>query len=473
MLEDVPRPSLWKRLLIGAALVVFASAGATAVAAFHEVDRVVNAFRINPQLKLGGELARTDPGKPQTLMLLGSDRRPKGQQGSDTGARSDTILLVRLDPSKDATALMSLPRDLKVNIPGHGIDKINAAYDIGGPKLTLKTVKELTGLRINHVINVDFRGFYTAVNEIGCVYVDIDRRYFNDSPGYSYINLQPGYQKMCGRHALQYVRFRHEDNDLVRSARQQDFLREAKQQVGVGKLIGDRDRLVKIFGHYTTSDIRSRSEVLRLMKLAVFSVDQPIREVHFEGEIGPSYVTASSAKVRRLAQQFLGVQDTPGPRGQIGPRRRHSSGALNLEDASVAGRDQALQAVQAGAGGRLPVFYPTRLSRGAGFMQPPRVYKIGAKGGRRYGAYRMVIKTGLIGEFYGLQATTWRNPPILEDASETRTLGRRRFEVHYDGDRVRLVAWRTRKAVYWISNTLLQTLSERQMLAIARSTRTL
>src|SRR3712207_2591300 len=111
MLDSYPRPSLWKRLAIGAALVVFASAGATSVAAFREVDRVVNALRIQPELKLGTELARTDPGKPQTLMLLGSDRRPKNNvEGADPGARSDTIILVRLDASKKATAMMSLPR---------------------------------------------------------------------------------------------------------------------------------------------------------------------------------------------------------------------------------------------------------------------------------------------------------------------------------------------------------------------------
>ena len=78
MLEDIPRPGLWKRLLLGAALVIFASAGATAVAAFHEVDKVVDKLELGPELKLGkGKLATTDPGKPQTLMILGSDRRPK------------------------------------------------------------------------------------------------------------------------------------------------------------------------------------------------------------------------------------------------------------------------------------------------------------------------------------------------------------------------------------------------------------
>src|SRR5215210_5069490 len=377
MLEDHTRPGLWKRLLIGAAMVVFASAGATAVAAFREVDRVVNALRVHPELKLGTELAETDPGKPQTLMLLGSDRRPKNnREGAAAGARSDTIILVRLDPSKKATAMMSLPRDLKVRIPGHGTEKINAAYEKGGPQLTLRTVKALTGLRINHVINVDFRGFWAATDAIGCVYADIDRRYFNNTPGFAYINVPQGYQKMCGRKALQYVRFRHEDNDLVRSARQQDFIRQAKQQVGVGKLINDRDKLVRIFGRYTSSDVRSRSAVLRLLKLAVFSVDQPIREVHFEGQIGPSYVTASSAKVQKLAQEFLGVEGSGGPRGVLRPKggKRHKRprAGLNLERADALGKDQAVQAVQQGAGGRLPVYYPTQRTRASVFVGPPR-----------------------------------------------------------------------------------------------------
>ena len=464
-------PSILKRLLIGAALVIFASAGATSVAAFHEVDRVVNALKQQPQLRLGTELARTDPGKPQTLMLLGSDRRPRINQEGASGARSDTIMLVRLDPSKDATALMSLPRDLKVDIPGHGVAKINAAYEYGGPKLTLKTVKKLTGLSINHVINVDFRGFWAATNALGCVYADIDRRYFNNAPGFAYINIEPGYQKVCGRHALQYVRFRHEDTDLVRSARQQDFLRQAKQQVGVGKLINERSRLVKIFGRYTTSDIRSRGEVLRLLKLAVFSVGRPIREVHFEGSIGPSFVTTTSAKVQKLVRQFLGVRQSRGPRGRLKPKGHHKGGDLGLEKADVAGKEQAVQAVQAGAGRSLPVYYPTVRTRGALYAGPPRVYKMRGLDGRLYGAYRMVLKRGLVGEYYGVQGTTWKKPPILDDTSDRRTIGGRTYEFHFDGDRVRLIAWRTKKAVYWISNTLLLTLSQRQMIAIARSAR--
>jgi LCP family protein required for cell wall assembly len=487
MFEDIPRPGLWKRLLLGGLLCIFAAAGATTVAAFHEVDKVVKALELGPELELRKDaLAETDPGEPQTLLILGSDRRPKNNtEGALNDARSDTIMLVRLNPDKEATAIMSLPRDLKVEIPGQGVDKINAAYSYGGPQKTLDTVKRLTGLPINHMVNVTFKGFWRAVNAIGCVYADIDHDYYNDSAEFQYINIDPGYQRLCSRTALQYVRFRHTDTDLVRSARQQDFLRQAKQQITTSKLIDESGRLMKIFGRNTSTDpgLRSRSEVLRLLKLAIFSARQPIQEIHFEGTIGPSYVEASDAQVKKLVQQFLAVEDTEGPRGQAQerparrPKRKRRRGgadtaSLGLYDASTISEEQALQAVEAGAGGSLPVLYPTLLLNSSEFVPPPRVYKIRGTDGKKYGAYRMVLrKYNADGEYYGVQGTTWKDPPILDDPTDTRRLGGREYELHFAGDRLRLVAWRTSKAAYWISNTLLQTLTEKQMLAIARSTR--
>ena len=487
--DDLPRPSFWKRLLPGALVVLVASAAATSVAAFNEVDKIVSAIGLGEKLEIEG-IAETEPGKPQTIMLIGSDKRNKTANDAGSGARSDTIMLVRLDPDREGTALMSLPRDLKVEIPGHGTDKINAAYSLGGAQLTFQTVRKLTGLSINHVINVDFEGFVKGINSIGCLYLDIDRRYYNDgiaATDYAPIDLQAGYQKLCGRDALDYARFRHEDSDLVRSARQQELLREAKHKLGISRLIGDREELLRIFGKYTQSDLGDdTAEVLRLIKLALFSLDQPIQEIHFEGRITagdveagvPSYVEASDATVRKLTRQFLGIQDTPGPRGELAPERgkkRKKRQDSNLEDATGEGQDQAAQAAALGqgVGSRLPVFYPTKRTLGGLYAGPPRVYRLPAPDHKRHPAYRMVIKRGLVGEYYGLQGTTWRDPPILAAPSEERTIGKRSFKVQYDGDRVRLVSWSTPKGVYWISNTLLQTLNEREMLDIARSTRTL
>jgi hypothetical protein len=93
--------------------------------------------------------------------------------------------------------------------------------------------------------------------------------------------------------------------------------------------------------------------------------------------------------------------------------------------------------------------------------------------GRWYPSYRIVVKGDDVGQYWGVQGTAWRNPPILTGPAEVVRRGGRKFEIYKDGDRVRLVAWRTPQGVYWISNTLLLELSERQMLAIAESTRPL
>jgi LCP family protein required for cell wall assembly len=479
--DQFERPGhYWKRLLLGSLCLIVIAAGATSVAGWNEIDRITAAFEQGKELKLGRWLEQAESGQPQTIMLIGSDRRAKSTVDDSTGARSDTIMLVRLDPSERATALLSLPRDLKVRIPGYGTDKINAAYSLGGPELTLRTVTKVTGIPINHVVNVNFKGFKEAVNALGCPYIDIDRRYFNDNSGYeadyATIDIQSGYQKLCGHDALDYVRYRHEDTDIVRAARQQEFLRQIKQQIGLTKLFERRQDLLDIFGKYTDSDIRGRANVLSLLKLALASAQHPIREIHFKGSIGVSYVTATSAVMRDLRDDFLGLKATPGPRGE--PKRergkKKKTPVTGLENAEVAGKDQALQL--ASMGQKFPAFYPRLRTSGALYTGPPRYYKIqvGPKRDRqKYPAYRMVLSKGYIGEYYGIQGTTWKDPPALRDASETREVNGREYELHFDGDRLRMVAWRTNKGVYWLQNTLLQTLTEQQMMAIATSTHTL
>ena len=475
-------------MLLGMLAVFAIALTATSVAGWREVDRVVDAFEEGGDLPAGLEkiLATADEGEPQTIMLIGSDRRAKtAQDGSaGTGARSDTIILVRLDPSKEATALLSIPRDLKVQIPGYGTDKINAAYSAGGPELTLRTVKAVTGLSINHVVNINFGGFRDAVNALGCAYVDIDRRYFNDNtsyaPDYATIDVKPGYQRLCGGDALDYVRFRHDDTDIVRAARQQEFLRQMKQQIGITKLFERRSELIEIFGENTQSDIRGRAAVISLMKLAIAAAQHPFREIHFKGSLGASYVTASSKVMKDLAADFLGLKATSGPRGKARRQRnpgdrKNKPAPLGLEDAASEGKDQALQLVAQGA--KFPVFFPRLRVQRAIYPGPPRYYKIGEgkKGKDRnwHPAYRIVVKRDLLGEYYGIQGTTWKDAPIFREVSETRQIGNREYELHYDGDRLRMVAWETDKAKYYVQNTLLQSLSEKQMLAIARSARAL
>jgi polyisoprenyl-teichoic acid--peptidoglycan teichoic acid transferase len=435
------------------------------VAKFHKVDT-------------GRELTSVEGGEPQTIMVAGSDRR-HGDKKLGLKPRSDTIILMRVDPD-EGVALLSLPRDLKVAIPGHGMDKINVAYTLGGPKLTIRTVKQLTDLEINHYVDVNFRGFRQGIDAIGCVYVDVDRRYFNDNSGlgfgqqYAVINVKPGYQKLCGTRALEYVRYRHTDTDITRAARQQDFLRHVRQQITVGELIRNNQKLIDIFADNTASDIHSSSALRKLLQLALKAIDDPIKQVRFHGRLGESYVYASSAQIKAAVRQFLRVSSGTGPltkqrkkapNARGGARKRKSK--TRLIDATIIGREQA------GLADRdvgFPVYYPKRLAPGSSFVDAPRTYKIKPQGeDKRVGAYRMVIFTGFVGEYYGVQGMRWRDPPILDDPSEKRKMNGREYLLFYNGDRVRLVGWKTNRGSYWVSNTLLQTLSEGEMLGVARS----
>ena len=106
------------------------------------------------------------------------------------------------------------------------------------------------------MVDVGFGGFEKMINAIGCVYTDVDHRYYNNTAvtDYSSIDLQPGYQKLCGPDALSFVRFRHTDSDIVRNARQQDFIRWAKSQFSQDQIITQRGQLLRIFGKNATTD---------------------------------------------------------------------------------------------------------------------------------------------------------------------------------------------------------------------------
>src|ERR671919_436299 len=185
-------------------------------------------------------LAEPVPGQPAVAIVIGYDKRFGPE--SAIGSRSDTVMLVRADPGKNVLSLLSFPRDLIVDIPGcrdHPAfrGRINEAYTYCGPRGTLATVKDLTGIPVNYMITVNFRAFTRIVDKLGGVHMDVDQRYFNDNSGlgpgqtYDMIDLQPGYQKLSGGDALDFVRFRHTDSDLYRVVRQQEFVKAFKQQV--------------------------------------------------------------------------------------------------------------------------------------------------------------------------------------------------------------------------------------------------
>jgi polyisoprenyl-teichoic acid--peptidoglycan teichoic acid transferase len=499
------RKRYWWRFTLASVLIVSVVAAATAASILLYIGSIAHALSHNNRLrnKVERALAQTHGGEPENILIIGSDKR--ASEPGDPG-RSDTTILLRLDPDRNAIAVMSIPRDLKVEIPGYGTEKFNAAYTYGGPKLTLQVVKELTGLRINHVVNVDFLGFVRAVDAINCVYVDVDRRYFHSNVGlppseqYSEIDIQPGYQLLCGKKALQYVRYRHTDTDLVRAARQQDFISDARQRVPIKDLVLGRNQLIDIFTEYTTSDISNTETMLDVLKLFIASRNAAIKEVHFPATLGPSYVYASHGAIEGAVNKFLGIEASGGPRGSLEGESGGSSGSHKKAKTKKSkphvvkpkppGGDGLVPAGEAGelegksvarkVSAGFPVFYPTRLPSGGRFVESnsyehirdPRVYHVTDTEDNRHGAYRMVGEFGpeLELQYFGIQGIQgWEDPPILDNPTETRTIDGREYEIYVDGDRVKLIAWHRGSNTYWVSNTLLQTLTNDQMVGLARS----
>ena len=492
-----------KKAMLACLAIVLMSAAAVSAAGFLEADDLQNEFEKEGREPIPipeAEIDYADAGEPRTIMIIGSDKR-KGVE-ADRPALSDTIILLRLDRDKKATAIMSIPRDLKVDIPGLRYqDKINAAYANGGARKTVKTVKQLLStpereFEINHVINIDFGGFRRVIDYIGGAYIDVDRRYFNDRGGpggFAVIDVPAGYQKMNGTDALSYVRYRHTDNDLVRSARQQDFLRQVKAQDGVRKLMdfGKRKTLVRILGRYFDTDrsLRKKSQIFSLLKLALFTAKNPIREVNFRIDLNradPAYLYTSPELLKKTVDEFLLVRASDRPRTKplnaddgSSTKRKHKKGKAaaipdGLEISRQDGEDQAVLAGPKLRGRNLPFYFPTLRYRGSRYARDGlRVYSIRDAKGKLHRAYRLVVAKPGIGEYYGIQGMTWRSPPILDDPSETRRIRGRKYELHFDGRRLRLVAWRTPNAVYWVSNTLTQSLDTKQMLGIATSLRRL
>ena len=496
---------LWARFLTAAFVIVLSVGTATAASLLLYIEGIADDLKLDPEFEnikagpLGCRRWRA-PDDPDPR-LRQAPRVQEGQVPRPLG--HDDAAAGRPGPQRDR-ALLAAARP-QGRDPRLRHRKLNEAYAYGGPELTLKTIKKLTevpatdneGLEINHIVNVDFEGFARAVNAIDCVYVDVDRRYYHSNDetveDYEEIDIQPGYQALCGFNALDYARYRHTDNDVVRAARQQDFLREARQKVPPEVIFADRKELIDIFTEHTTSDIDSAAAMLEVLKLFVEARDAPVKEVHFEGSLGPSFVTTTTQEINKAVVQFLGIEDTPGQRGETAAPEDPVAPEAAPDESGVTPRP-ARKAKKKGGGDaqliestygkelaksirarkvKLPIYYPTILETGTDYAQKPRVYKINGTGkgsppnGER-AAYKWVFSRPALGEYYGFMATRWEDPPILKNPSEEREIDGRTYKLFYDGDRLKLIAWQDDEGSFWLHNTLIQSLSDREMIDIAK-----
>ncbi len=183
-------------------------------------------------------------------------------------ARSDTMMLLSFDRSSKSVAVLSIPRDLWVSIPGYGEDKINSAYALGGAALARKTVSSLLGVPIDYCVSVRVQAAKQVVDGLGGLTVDVEKDMdYDDSWGHLHIHLKKGKQKLNGEQVVGYSRFRHdEEGDLGRIRRQQQVIAALTKQLKSQARLDTIPRLTRVFQKNVDTDL-ALSKMLALGRL--------------------------------------------------------------------------------------------------------------------------------------------------------------------------------------------------------------
>jgi LCP family protein required for cell wall assembly len=458
------------------------SAGGSAVFVLEQVHSLRDALSQNGVLRVApGSLASAGWGDPQTLLLVGDDQRSLTRYYHVAVPHlANEMLLVRLDPSQPYISMMSIPRELAVPITRPNgtryVGRLNSAYTYGIPTL-LTTIKQVTGLSVNHVIVITFGRFKRAVNEMGCVYSTVDQRYYHvnvpGGPQYQEINLQPGYQKLCGDHALQFVSYRHGDTSLVRDARDQSFLMDVKKEYGP-TLADNIGKFEHIFGKAVQTDpgLQSTTGLLNLLGTLISSSGRRVRQVHFQANLMADTDSASPQQIASSVHAFLyGGSSIPKSRTAAVASAVHKHNAITRLPLVPTPSSTLGQARADALHLPFPVEFP-RVEDAGGSVIPPflRTYLIHAPDGSAYPAYVAAFYGGTLGEYYDVQGMTWTTAPQFDSPDQKVQVGGRTYYLFYEASNLRMVAWYQNNAVYWVRNTLTDSVSNGEMLAIAEQT---
>ena len=534
------------------------------------------------------------PHGPTIALVLGYDHRA-GEGGLPS--RSDTMMLLRTDPASKTVTQLSFPRDLEAEIHCPGVtpytDKINAAYSRCGAFGSLATVEALTHLPVNYLITVNFRGFKKVVNILGGVWVDIDRRYFNDHGGpygYAKINIQPGYQRLTGGAALSFVRYRHTDSDIYRVARQQLFVQAMKEQFAhsfgltdIPSLVDAVSSNVKIglpggkslsigllegYAEFVRGAHFCQSKIANLTGYSSLTTNQSNITNAVHDFLAPCVKSASEANtvalgghvketVPKPAATSIVVLNGNGVAGSAADakyrllqRGYRMLDPVNGQEANAPSRTYRTQVyyqswkkgAKAAAGSLAQVLAPAQVKPlpknfvplcGGGTMlcivvgftyhnsitpapqqttikheapsvyyarstneplvrdaqrmvgfpllvpnvlesisipdtyggdPPVRIYNIH----NRTEAVRLVYRRPGANEYWGIEQTNWNDAPVLAEKHFRRTLGGRHYSFYYHGAHLHMVVLEMPKASYWVVNTLVDSLSNETMIAIAK-----
>ncbi|BDI31063.1 hypothetical protein CCAX7_31140 [Capsulimonas corticalis] len=249
------------------------------------------------------------PGqKTLNLMVIGRDYDySNSDQIIKTQARSDMLMMARIDFDQKKISFLSIPRDTRADIPGWGVGKINAAHAHGGPALTEQTVQNNFGIPTEKYAAIDFQGFEEAIDQLGGVDLNVDKKMdYDDNWGHLHIHLKPGMQHLNGQQAMGFVRFRHSDSDLIRVQRQQALLAALKAKLLDPRTLAALPNLLGTLDRHLSSDMTADQKIA----IARFVHDTPHDDIQMEtlpSTEGRVFVETDWEKARPMIQKTFGV----------------------------------------------------------------------------------------------------------------------------------------------------------------------
>lgn len=307
--EKARRRLRWDRVFL-VLFVIFAIVASFAGAAMYVYYNQINSTAVGPAAPVSpGE---TKPAEVLTkrinILLIGVD---DGEDPANPSRRSDTLMVVSLNPEDGTMSLLSIPRDTRVTIPGHkGLDKINAAYAYGGTDLAVDTVQRFLGIPINYHVAIDWRGFIKIIDILGGVdlYVENDMNY-RDPYANLQISLKQGYQHLDGEKAGQYVRFRHDElGDIGRVQRQQRFLKALSNEMMQMGTILKLPAIASTLSQYIETDMTTMAMLKTANSLKNFKSDALQAEMipgDFATIDGLSYWVPDKEQTKKLVERMF------------------------------------------------------------------------------------------------------------------------------------------------------------------------
>jgi len=325
------KPTRMKRLLLSGLVVALVLGGVYSAYLFYATvkDFVAHAELGVPLTQTNieqGRLPEEELPNVSTervnILLLGTDKR-----ASETGpTRTDTMILVTIDPQTKSAGMLSIPRDLWVTIPGYSENRINVAhfygerdkYPGGGPALAKKTVQYTLGIPVHYYVRVNFEGFERIIDAIGGITIDVeeaihDTKYPDENYGYMTVDIPAGIQKMDGKTALQYARTRHGSSDFSRARHQQQVLKAVRDKVMRLDIPLTRiPEILKLVGDSVQTDL-SLTEMYALAKVGreltgdiqSAVIDESLTTPETTPD-GASVLIPNSAKIREVINALFG-----------------------------------------------------------------------------------------------------------------------------------------------------------------------